>query len=404
MLFWAMATAMAALVALTLIMALRSGAGAGAADAAAADIAVYRDQLAEAERDLERGTLSPEEAQRLRNEIARRILAADRRAADGGASAGGGRLALPALAICLAAAAALAAYWRIGAPGYPDVPLSARIAAAEANRAARPSQADYLARLPAPALVSPDDPAEAALIERLRRAVAGRPDDLTGQELLAQNEARLGNLRPAAAAQARVVALKGGAATAQDFAALADYLVRAAEGYVSPEAEHAALEAFARDPANGTARFYLGLMEAQTGRPDRAFAVWRDLLESSPPEAPWVPVIRDRIGMLAAAAGVDYTPPEATRGPTAGDVAAAGGMAAGDRAAMIRGMVDGLEARLAAEGGTAEEWAQLLKALGVLGETERARRIWQEAQGVFAADPAALQTVAAAARGAGVAE
>jgi len=403
MLFWIVAAAMAALVALTLVLALRGGAGGGAAaqGAAAADIAVYRSQLAEVDRDLARGTLQPDEAGRLRAEIGRRILAADRRPDRAPMRAAG--IALPAALIVAASALSLAAYWRIGAPGYPDVPHAGRIAAAEAARAARPSQAAHLATLPEPALVSPADPAEADLIARLRQAVADRPDDLTGQSLLAANEARLGNLRPAAAAQARVVALKGQGATAEDHATLADYLVRAAEGYVSPEAEAAALAAFALDPGNGTARFYLGLMEAQTGRPDRAFAVWRDLLQDSPPEAPWVPVIRDRIGMLAAAAGVDYTPPEPA-GPSAADVAAAQEMAPEAQEAMIRGMVEGLAARLASEGGTGAEWAQLVTALGVLGETERAREVWAEAQDVFAADPSALEAVAAAARRAGVAE
>ena len=79
-------------------------------------------------------------------------------------------------------------------------------------------------------------------------------------------------------------------------------------------------------------------------------------------------------------------------------------MAPEDREAMIRGMVEGLASRLANDGGTGAEWAQLITALGVLGETERARGIWAEAQDVFAASPSDLETVAAAARQAGVAE
>ncbi len=44
---------------------------------------------------------------------------------------------------------ALALYNRIGAPGYPDLPLKQRIADAEAARADRPGQADAEADLAA---------------------------------------------------------------------------------------------------------------------------------------------------------------------------------------------------------------------------------------------------------------
>ena len=43
-------------------------------------------------------------------------------------------------------------------------------------------------------------------------------------------------------------------------------------------------------------------------------------------------------------------------------------------------MVEGLAARLAAEGGPAPDWARLITSLGVLGETDRAKAIWAEAQ------------------------
>ena len=73
------------------------------------------------------------------------------------------------------------------------------------------------------------------------------------------------------------------------------------------------------------------------------------------------------------------------------------------RQAMIRGMVDGLAERLATEGGPAEDWARLIRALGVLGDTDRARAIWDEARTVFADTPG-LPTVQAAAEAAGLNE
>ncbi|WP_108258339.1 hypothetical protein [Mangrovicoccus ximenensis] len=77
-------------------------------------------------------------------------------------------------------------------------------------------------------------------------------------------------------------------------------------------------------------------------------------------------------------------------------------MTDGDRQAMIRGMVEGLAGRLADQGGSPEEWARLIGALGVLGETERAQDIYGEARTVFAADPEGLAKVDAAAQQAGL--
>jgi len=70
---------------------------------------------------------------------------------------------------------------------------------------------------------------------------------------------------------------------------------------------------------------------------------------------------------------------------------------------MIRGMVNGLSERLATEGGTPQEWARLIRALGVLGETARASAIWNESKEAFASDPAALSVLREAAQAAEVA-
>ena len=74
-----------------------------------------------------------------------------------------------------------------------------------------------------------------------------------------------------------------------------------------------------------------------------------------------------------------------------------------DRQDMIRGMVANLSERLATQGGTAPEWARLITAYGVLGNTDQASAIWTEAQGRFAERPEELATIRAAAEQAGVA-
>ncbi|WP_151719234.1 c-type cytochrome biogenesis protein CcmI [Gemmobacter serpentinus] len=376
------------------------------------DLRIYRDQLAEVDRDAARGTLSVEEAARLRIEVSRRILEADKQAQGTAARAKGPGIALTGAVMLAMVAGSIWLYQaRLGAPLYPDLPLAARIAVAEEARLNRPGQA--LAEAEAPLPVAPEevDPEFLTLMERLRETTKARPDDLRGQELLAQNEARLGFYGAAQRAQAQIIRIKGDQATAEDYAVQAELMVFAAGGYVSPEAEAALQAALQRDPTNGSARFYSGLMLMQTGRPDLAFPIWRDLLEVSPPDAPWVAPIRQDIEQLAQFAGVRYAlppgqattlPGSALPGPDAAAVAAASEMSEADRQAMIEGMVTQLNDRLARDGGSAEEWARLISALGVLGETDRARAIYAEAQARFEGRAEDLAQLESAAKQAGV--
>ncbi len=398
--FWIVAGAMALAAGLMICLAMRRGAG-----IAGDRTAIYRDQLAEVDRDLARGVIGAEDAGRVRTEVSRRILDADRAArGEAGATAGNAAWALPLTGLVLAGS--FGGYLWIGAPGYPDLPLARRIAASEEFRKTRPDQARAEKEAPArpAAEASPDF---LALMDKLRATVAARPDDTRGLELLARNEAALGNFVAAKEAQARLVAAKGDAATAEDQAALAEMMILATGGYVSPEAEAVLVRALTLDARNGTARYYSGLMFDQIGRPDQAFRLWRPLLEESPPDAPWVAPIRAQIRDTAWRAGVNYElPPEAAplAGPTDAEIDAAGDMTPAERQEMIRGMVDGLIARLAAEGGTAPEWARLISSLGILGDKDRARAIWGEAQTRFADRPADLALVREAAETAGVAE
>jgi cytochrome c-type biogenesis protein CcmH len=418
MAFWIISAAMAVGVAMLLALAMIRARDGGATGSGDSDIQVYRDQLSEVDRDLARGVLSPDEAESVRVEISRRLLEADRKAAEGTGVAAAPKATTTLAAFAVGAAVVAGAnflYGRLGAPGYPDLPLATRLEMAEEARANRPSQemaeAEAAARIP-PANLA--DPQHVALVEQLRAALETRPDDLTGYTLLARNEAALGNFAAARKAQARVIELLGDRATAADYADLADVMVLAAGGFVSPEAEEVLLQTLNRDPQNGTALYYTGLLYMQTARPDRAFALWRPLLERSTPADPWYFPIRGQIEDLGLRAGVVYTAPEIPApaapeapgqpGPTADDIAAAQDMSPEDRQAMIENMVAGLSDRLATQGGTAEEWARLITALGVLGRTDEARAIADEAMTAFSGEPDALPMIEAARQSAGIAE
>ncbi len=340
------------------------------------DLQIYRDQLGEIDRDLARGTLPTDEAERMRIEVSRRMLEADRQAGTSVPVTSAGIAPLGVL-ICTVLSAAVAGYLWLGAPGYPDVPLASRIADAETRRANRPDQATAEGQAPLPAPIAPD--AEyASLINRLRDAVKANPRDVTGLELLATNEAALGNLPAARAAQQALIDAKGDAVVAQDYANLAELLVAAAGGYISPEAEDILEQALLRDPENQTARYYAGLMMAQNGRYDLGFRFWRPLIDG-PHDAAWMPALRAQIGDMASRAGVEFTlPPPNNMTPA--------------------DMVAQLSDRLASEGGPPEDWARLITSLRVLGNIEQADAILTEARVVFASSAEALAVIEAAAQ------
>ncbi len=366
------------------------------------DLQVYRAQLADVDRDVSTGVIMPAEADRLRAEISRRILDAGRSAQQGAAGVSLYARIGAGVAVTLLLASAIFGYVWLGAPGYPDLPLADRLAAFDAARATRPSQAVAEAAAGKPVAVEPD--AEmAALMATLRQVLITRPDDVEGLTLLARNEAALGNLAAAAKAQTALIAAKGAEVSAADHMMLAEILIRLAGAYVSPEAEAALMAALQLEPRNGTARYYSGLMFAQAGRADRAFLIWQDLLADSAADAPWVAPIRSQMGDVARLAGVAYDQPQVP-GPSADQVDAAQDMSPEDRMAMIQSMVDGLSARLASEGGSAQDWARLITSLGVLGQTDQARLIYAEAQGVFAGRDAEIATLRAAAIAAAIAE
>lgn len=416
--FWAPATLMSLIAIGLSVLGLMRGArdnGGGTTDdapeAPRREMRVYAEQLREIERDLARGVVSADEAERLRTETARRLLDADRNAVAHTAKSG---LAAKGVAMAMALAApalAIAIYFQIGAPSYADMPLAQRFEDARETRESRPSQSELEAEVAAQ-LAQADrpepDPQYVALMEQLRAVVAERPDDQRGLRLLAVNEGNMGNFAASAAAWIALIEAQGDQVPVEDLESLSEAMIQAAGGLVSPQTEVILERILRRDPRNGLARYYLGLMFAQTERPDLTFRLWRGLLEDSAPDDPWVPPIRGTIEELAGIAGVRYSLPPlentGARGPSAEDIANAADMTPEERQEMIGGMVEGLAARLANEGGPPQDWARLINALGMLGQTERARGIWREAQTVFGDRPEALAPIAAVARQLGMSE
>jgi cytochrome c-type biogenesis protein CcmH len=363
------------------------------------DIAIYRAQLEEIDRDLERQLLEPAEAERARTEVARRLLAANNAPVKPTAAAKPNRW-LPATIIVVMLGLGFGTYQTIGAPGYPDMPLQARLADSEERRANRPAQAALEAAAPVPPAADVPDEYRAA-VDQLRLIAPTRPDDLEAWSRLAMAEVELRNYAGAATAQERVIAIKGDAAETLDLQRLLDLKFVAAGGIVSPEAEEVIGQILDQSPGNIAARYYLGELYNKTDRPDLALQLWRQIIENGDPTNFHVASARAQVSDAAFRAGVEYALPEA-RGPSFEQMDAAQDMSEEDRQAMIGGMVAGLAERLANEGGPAEDWARLIRAYGVLGNQEAASTVWTEAQQVFVSSMRGMEILTNAARDAGV--
>lgn len=407
MLFWAIAAILTVLVAAYVLRPfLRNDAG--SEQAAAYDVQIYKDQLREIDADLTRGVLTADEAEASRTEVSRRLLTAADALEIEEAGIPAPRTmtrAAVSLTVAMVAIGTVGSYFYLGAPGMGDLPLADRDAEQQQAMLDRPTQEQAEALLadegftPPPPEETPEVIEYRRLVGELEVALLERPNDETGHRLLAQAYMRLGRSVEARMIQDRVMAMLGNTATATDFAQAAEIRIIAANGYVSPEAERALAEGLQRNPADPVMRYYSGLTLAQNGTPELALRIWAALLEEGPDDAPWVQAIRAEIGGVAAAVELQRMERgEALRGPSQDDMDAAGDMAPDDQMEMIRGMVSGLSDRLATEGGTPAEWAQLIRALTVLGDTTRRDAVLGEARNVFADSPDALTMIEAAAQ------
>ncbi len=350
-------TLLTALVVGTIIVPVMRGTR-SAPERAAFDRAVYRDQLKELEREAARGLISQDQAATARLEIERRLLAlgtAPSAAPQG--SAGNPRLAI--LLALILPGAALGIYLALGSPGLPDQPFAAR--QAERSVTAADGQLDL-------------DKTVAALQEKLR----ANPESAEGWLLLARTQAARHRWQESADAYRRAMELAKGR---PDIAAsYGEMLVMAADGIVTPAAHEAFSAVATQDPGNAAARFYLALAAAQAGDAQTAIAGWQSLAAETPADSPLRSELQRRIGDAATRAGLAVPELAAPApGPTERDVAAAGDKTPAQRQEMIRGMVEGLAAKLAAHPEDVAGWQRLGRAYSVLGEREKAADAYEHA-------------------------
>jgi len=364
------------------------------------DMQVFKDQLAEIDTDENRGTITEAEAKRVRTEVSRRLLAAasaeevEAPAQNAPKTATYGLTALIILAVTMGG---LGTYRQWGQPGLPDFPLSENRAQQAAAKNDRPSQDEAEAMIAAqtentlglPDLDALTKGSDAALLAQLAEILKDRPDDLEGHRLLASNLATAGRFIEAHAAFDDVLRILADQVTPEDHLEHTELMILAAGGYVSPETIAALNEVMSAIPENPRARYYAGVALAQYGQPREAYIMWNQLLQEGPANAPWIPAIRAAIEDLGQQAGM-AAQQAPLAGPSREQVQAAGEMSEAERSEMIRSMVSQLTERLAADGGSVEEWVRLIGTTTVLGDIEAAKQALADAKAAYADDPAAL--------------
>lgn len=354
MIFWICAFGLAAISALFALWPLWRGAQTRLERTESA-LAIFKDQLAEVDRDMARGLISETEADAARSEIKRRMLSSDKdRDAAVSANTGGGILVALAALLPIGGAAL---YMMTGAPGMPSLPF--------ADRAQERQSSSELNTL------------IATLRQRLEQQPGG--GETQGWELLATTLMNQNRYEEASEAWAQIVERED--ATSATWSQYAETLIAAENGVVTPLAERAIDQSLTLDGSNPAATFYKSIALDQAGQPIDGRNLLIARLSRADRFEPWMEFFVQEINRIGESFGLDPIGlPEfdnipgllRPRGPSSEQVEAASEMSPEEQQEFIRSMVDGLAARLEEEPEDLQGWLQLARAYAVLGERENA--------------------------------
>ncbi len=267
------------------------------------------------------------------------------------------------------------------------------------------------------------------VIARLEAKLKEKPDDAQGWRMLGWSYFQ--TQRYAEAATALKQSTKLDPEHAETFAFLGESLVLASkvEGKIPADARAAFERAYKLDPKNARARYFKAVSMDIAGQHKKAINAWFALLKDTPADAPYADDIRAvirnvgamrnievekrlaaaQLAATASSAAQDGMKTDGVRaaaagiaGPTSGQISAAQGMAPEQQQAMIRGMVDGLEAKLSRTPDNADGWIMLVRSRMQLAEPEKAGKALKAGLAALRNDGAAAKRLREAAKSAGV--
>ncbi|MEZ0171734.1 c-type cytochrome biogenesis protein CcmI [Microvirga sp. TS319] len=324
----------------------------------------YREQIAEIDRDRERGALLPSEAEAAKVEAGRRLLRATGVADPESFAALGEpalrrRRAASTLALSLIPIIALVLYGAYGSPHLMTHPP-------QQNEAEAQDTGERLDLMGA--------------VAQIEAHLAKNPEDGRGWEVVAPVYIRMGRIDEAVRAYESAVRYLG--PSPERLSNVGETMVLANDGLVSADAQKVFEQAVALDKTSPKARFYLAIAAEQDGQVEKAKRAYGEILASSPEGAPWVGVVRQRLAGLGGEQPAAEQPGDQPR------------MGAEDIARMVTGLAE----RLETQGGSADEWARLVRSYAVLGQRDKARAAAERARQALAQDEAGLKIIDATAR------
>jgi cytochrome c-type biogenesis protein CcmH len=332
MLFWFIAIAVTAIACAALFYAAGGRAVNVSAPETGDSNSHFRLVLAGIDADLAAGKLGEAEANAARSELAREII---RLKAEASKTIAAGDLGRTPLLVGLAGIAilAFAIYAALGNPNLPSQPLAGRTEIA--------TQSLDLG----------------TAVARIEQQLAAKPDDVRGWAVIAPAYTEMGRFADAAKAYRRVIELSGPTPKLQT--SLAEALLLDSNGAGSDEAMTLLRAASVSDPSDPLPRLYLAAELTRTGQYDEAATAWQGALALSQGTEPWLAAAQQGL----AVAQNDGAPASPSPGESQ----------------MIAQMVGGLADRLASQGGSVEEWTQLVRAYLVRGDKAQAQMAYDDA-------------------------
>ncbi|MHC2463722.1 c-type cytochrome biogenesis protein CcmI [Bradyrhizobium embrapense] len=336
----------------------------GRADAGGSEVVVYRDQLAEIDRDMAAGIIGAAEADAARVEISRRLLAAADQSGRDVPVTGSITLRRAAAVVALVGLPVIASsfYLALGSPRLGDFPLAERSRVADANQPL------------------------ANLVAQVEAHLEKNPTDGRGWTVLAPVLSRLGRYDDAVRAYRNAITYAGDSADRR--ADLGEALMGSAGGVVTADAKAEFERAVALNGDDAKANYFLGLAAEQDGRKADAAALWQKMLAKGPSDAPWRPLVQAALVRVGGTVPAGVSAPGGASAPALPDsaMAAAKDMSEADRSTMIKGMVDRLATRLKTNGDDVEGWLRLVRAYLVMGERDKAMSALADARQAVAND------------------
>lgn len=334
------------------------------------DLAVYRDQLEEIDRERAQGLLAGSEADDARAEVARRLIRSAEehdRNKDGEQHESSRHTRAVLYGAAVLPLVALGLYLSIGSPSMPARPYASRLS-------------------------EPLEQASASdLVAKVEAHLRQNPNDGRGWDVLAPVYMRMGNFSQAQEAFSRAMSLLGESPARLAGFARASIMVE--NGVVGEPARRAFAKLLKDDPKAVEPQVWLAIAKEQDGDLKGAAADYKRLLAEAGDDGPWKPMLETRLQRVEAnLAQAPVAPQPGQPSPEAMEKAKSEfhHMTPEQRQQFIERMVADLATRLKENDKDLQGWLQLMRAYTVLGRPQDAATALADARRSFDGDEKAL--------------